>query len=48
MDVARAAARLGTEVTVVYRRKESDMKADKDEVAEAKEEGIRFLSILYI
>ena len=43
MDVARAAARLGTEVTVVYRRKESDMKADKDEVAEAKEEGIRFL-----
>ena len=43
MDVARAAARLGTEVTVVYRRKESDMKADKDEVAEAKEEGIKFL-----
>jgi NADPH-dependent glutamate synthase beta subunit-like oxidoreductase len=28
MDVARAAVRLGVEVTVAYRRKESDMRAD--------------------
>ena len=43
VDVARTAARLGAEVTVVYRRKESDMPAAADEVAEAKAEGIRFL-----
>ena len=43
MDVARAAVRLGAEVTVAYRRKESDMKADPAEVAEAREEGVSFL-----
>ena len=43
MDVARTAARLGSEVTVAYRRKEGDMPADPAEVAEAKEEGVRFL-----
>jgi NADPH-dependent glutamate synthase beta subunit-like oxidoreductase/NAD-dependent dihydropyrimidine dehydrogenase PreA subunit len=43
MDVARAAVRLGVEVTVVYRRKESDMRADPAEIAEAKEEGVKFL-----
>ena len=43
MDVARAAVRLGSEVTVAYRRKESDMPADPAEVAEAKEEGVKFL-----
>ena len=43
MDVARAAVRLGVEVTVAYRRKESDMPADPAEVAEAKEEGVKFL-----
>ena len=43
MDVARAAVRLGADVTVAYRRKESDMPADPAEVAEAKEEGIKFL-----
>ena len=42
MDVARTALRLGAEVTVVYRRKESDLPADPDEVAEAKEEGVKF------
>ena len=40
MDVARTAVRLGAEVTVAYRRKESDMPADPAEVAEAKEEGV--------
>ena len=43
MDVARTAVRLGAEVTVAYRRKESDMPADPAEVAEAKEEGVQFL-----
>ena len=43
MDVARTAVRLGAEVTVAYRRKESDMPADPAEVAEAKEEGVNFL-----
>lgn len=43
MDVARAALRLGADVTVAYRRKESDMRADPEEVAEAKAEGVKFL-----
>lgn len=43
MDVARAAVRTGADVTVAYRRKESDMPADPAEVAEAKEEGVTFL-----
>ena len=43
MDVARTAVRLGADVTVAYRRKESDMPADPAEVAEAKEEGVKFL-----
>ena len=43
MDVARAAVRLGADVTVAYRRKESDMPADPAEVAEAREEGVKFL-----
>ena len=43
MDVARTAVRLGAEVTVAYRRKESDMPADPAEVAEAREEGVKFL-----
>ena len=43
MDVARTAVRFGANVTVAYRRKESDMPADPAEVAEAKEEGVQFL-----
>ena len=43
IDVARSAVRLGAEVTVIYRRKEEDMPADPEEVAEAKAEGVRFL-----
>lgn len=43
MDVARTAVRMGAEVTVAYRRKESDMPADPAEVAEAREEGVKFL-----
>ncbi len=43
IDVARSAVRLGADVTVVYRRKESDMPADPEEVAEAKAEGVKFV-----
>ena len=43
MDVARSAVRLTDDVTVVYRRKESDMPADPAEVAQAKEEGVKFI-----
>ena len=42
MDVARAALRLGAHVTVYYRRGEAEMPADRDEVAEAKDEGVEF------
>ena len=44
MDVCRTAVRLGAKETyVVYRRSENEMPADKMEVAEAKEEGVKFL-----
>ena len=43
MDVARAAVRTGAEVTVAYRRTEKEMKADPAEVAEAREEGVKFV-----
>ncbi len=42
MDVARAAVRLGANVTVWYRRSEAEMPADRDELSEAKEEGVHF------
>lgn len=42
MDAARTARRLGSEVTVVYRRSEQEMPARKEELHHAKEEGIRF------
>ncbi|MFQ5857989.1 MAG: NAD(P)-dependent oxidoreductase [Anaerolineae bacterium] len=44
MDVAETALRLGfREVTVVYRRSESEMPARREEVAAAREEGVRFM-----
>ena len=42
MDAARTALRLGSEVTVVYRRSENELPARKEEVNHAKEEGIIF------
>ncbi len=42
MDVCRTAVRLGAETYVVYRRSEAEMPADKEEVAEALEEGVKF------
>jgi len=43
MDSARSALRLGSEVTVIYRRTEEFMPARREEVLNAKEEGINFV-----
>ena len=43
MDAARTAPRLGSEVTVVYRRGEMDMPARREEVHHAMEEGVQFM-----
>ena len=46
IDVARTALRLGAEdVTIVYRRSRDEMPAAADEIAEAEEEGVRFMSL---
>ncbi len=45
MDSCRTAKRLGAEVTLVYRRSESEMPARLEEVKHAKEEGIKFLCL---
>ena len=43
MDAARTALRLGSEVTVVYRRGQKDMPARREEVHHAMEEGVKFM-----
>lgn len=44
IDASRTALRLGARrVTIIYRRTEIEMPAHKDEVASAKEEGVKFL-----
>lgn len=42
MDAARTALRLGSHVTIVYRRTEKELPARREEVHHAKEEGIEF------
>jgi glutamate synthase (NADPH/NADH) small chain len=42
MDSARCARRLGAKVTLVYRRTENEMPARRDEIENARAEGIRF------
>ena len=42
MDAARTALRLGSEVTIVYRRTEKELPARVEEVHHAREEGIEF------
>ncbi len=42
MDVCRTAVRLGAETYVIYRRSEEEMPADKEEIAEARAEGVNF------
>lgn len=44
MDAARAARRLGTKVTVLYRRRIEDMPADPEEIHEAREDGCTFVT----
>lgn len=43
MDAARSALRLGSRVTVVYRRTENELPARREEIEHAKEEGVEFL-----
>ena len=42
IDAARTAIRLGSEVTVLYRRSEAEMPAHPEEVHDAREEGVEF------
>lgn len=42
MDAARTAKRLGSDVTVIYRREQADMPARREEIHHAMEEGINF------
>lgn len=44
MDAARVAKRMGSSVTLMYRRGEEDMPARADEIRHAKEEGINFMT----
>lgn len=44
-DCARVGLRLGKEVTLVYRRTENEMPARKDEIQNAKDEGIPFKTL---
>jgi len=43
MDAARSGLRLGGEVTVIYRRTEELMPARREEVINAREEGVKFI-----
>jgi glutamate synthase (NADPH/NADH) small chain len=45
MDAARCALRLGSQVTLLYRRSEAEMPARHEEVENAKEEGILFRTL---
>ena len=45
IDSARVAWRLGGDVTIVYRRGEQDMPAFKEEIEEAKREGIEIMTL---
>ncbi|MCD6372639.1 MAG: NADPH-dependent glutamate synthase [Thermococcus sp.] len=42
MDAARSALRLGSEVTIAYRRGREDMTARAEEIQHAEEEGVKF------
>ncbi len=42
MDAVRTAKRLGAEATIIYRRSEAELPARREEVLNAKEEGIEF------
>ncbi|MFO7618940.1 MAG: NADH-quinone oxidoreductase subunit NuoF [Thermoplasmata archaeon] len=42
VDVARTCVRLGTKVTICYRREEEDMPAYKEEIEQCKQEGVTY------
>ena len=42
MDCARSLVRILNEVTIIYRRSEKEMPANRDEIEEAKKEGVKF------
>ncbi|MBT6994411.1 MAG: FAD-dependent oxidoreductase [Candidatus Cloacimonetes bacterium] len=44
MDAARTSRRLGTEVSILYRRREEDMPADLEEIHEAHAENVEFIT----
>ena len=46
MDAARVARRLGKDVTILYRRTKKEMPANKEEILEAEEEGIKFVFLV--
>ena len=47
IDVSRTAVRMGAEnVTIVYRRREGDMPAERREVIEALEEGVQLQTLV--
>ncbi len=46
LDVARSAIRFGAKVTVFYRRSETEMPADREELEEAIREGVEFSYLL--
>ncbi len=43
IDAARTARRLGSQVTMMYRRTEAEMPAHSEEIRDAREEGVNFL-----
>lgn len=45
MDAARSLAKLGKDVTLIYRRDEASMPAQKKEIREAKDEGVKFQTL---
>ncbi len=46
MDSARVAKRLGSDVTILYRREKSDMPAEEEEISQAEEEGIKIVTLV--
>ena len=48
IDAARAAARLGAEPTILYRRRQQDMPADAGEIRQALEEGVKIQELTQV
>ena len=46
IDAARVAKRLGSDVTILYRREKKDMPAEEEEIMQAEEEGISIVTLI--